>query len=172
MARKFPSRKLPPRPRESRSPFKRTRADRRRYEFRFPFFCALKNHRRSFRGGWSGVQILHFVQLESEIAHDFSPRALMKRSCASFGNDRCARNPIRTFTSNAITRVSERFNLRVAFVHARPISNFILFSLCVYLIRFASLGCRLIEDRSYSKKEERTRKKRSVWSLFEGKNEK
>lgn len=76
MARKFPSRKLPPRPRESRSPFKRTRADRRRYEFRFRFFfCALKKSSSSLvSGGWWCVQILHFVQRESEIAHDFSPK--------------------------------------------------------------------------------------------------
>ncbi|CCO15419.1 predicted protein [Bathycoccus prasinos] len=63
----------------------------------------------------------------------------MKRSCASFGNDRCACIPMRKFTSNAITRFFERFNLRASPFHdARPISNFILFSSFVYLIRSAS----------------------------------
>ena len=40
------------------------------------FFCALKKSSSSLvSGGWWGVQILHFVQLESdEIAHDFSPK--------------------------------------------------------------------------------------------------
>ena len=40
------------------------------------FFCALKKSSSSLvTGGWWGVQILHFVQLESdEIAHDFSPK--------------------------------------------------------------------------------------------------
>lgn len=85
-----------------------------------------------------GVQILHFVQLESEDCTRFFSETSMKRSCASFGNDRCACIPMRKFTSNAFTRVSGRFNLRVAGFHARPISNFILFSSCVYLIRFAS----------------------------------
>jgi hypothetical protein len=46
---------------------------------------------------------------------------------------------MRKFTSNAITRFFERFNLRASPFHdARPISNFILFSSCVYLIRSAS----------------------------------
>ena len=39
------------------------------------FFCALKKSSSSLvSGGWWGVQILHFVQRESEIAHDFSPK--------------------------------------------------------------------------------------------------
>ena len=39
------------------------------------FFCALKKSSSSLvSGGWWCVQILHFVQLESEIAHDFSPK--------------------------------------------------------------------------------------------------
>ena len=39
------------------------------------FFCALKKSSSSLvsGGGWC-VQILHFVQRESEIAHDFSPK--------------------------------------------------------------------------------------------------
>lgn len=39
-ARKFPSRKRPPSPRERRSPFKRTRLDRRGYEFRVEIFLS------------------------------------------------------------------------------------------------------------------------------------
>ena len=39
------------------------------------FFCALKKSSSSLvSGGWWCVQILHFVQRESEIAHDFSPK--------------------------------------------------------------------------------------------------
>ena len=69
----------------------------------------------------------------------FFSETSMKRSCASFGNDRCACIPMRKFTSNAITRFFERFNLRASPFHdARPISNFILFSSFVYLIRSAS----------------------------------
>lgn len=41
----------------------------------FFFFCALKKSSSSLvSGGWWCVQILHFVQRESEIAHDFSPK--------------------------------------------------------------------------------------------------
>ena len=135
------------------------------------FFCALKKSSSSLvSGGWWCVQILHFVQLETWDCARFFSETSMKRSCASFGNDRCACIPMRKFTPNAITRVSGRLNLRVA-VRPRATDFEFYFIFFVCLFDTLRLVRRLIEDRFYSKKP--SKRQRNLFCLFlEGKNEK
>lgn len=137
------------------------------------FFCALKKSSSSLvSGGWWCVQILHFVQLESEIAHDFSPkrrwsgrvRVLETIDARVFRCESSLRTQLRAFLSVstfARRRSTTRDRFRILFYFLRV------------FIWYAPLRPSSYRGGSILRSKKPSKRQRNLFCLFlEGKNEK
>lgn len=137
------------------------------------FFCALKKSSSSLvSGGWWCVQILHFVQRESEIAHDFSPkrrwsgrvRVLETIDARVFRCESSLRTQLRAFLSVstfARRRSTTRDRFRILFYFLRV------------FIWYAPLRPSSYRGGSILRSKKPSKRQRNLFCLFlEGKNEK